>query len=54
MTDPKENDSIPEEGRQVLSGNDLENVVGGDVRGRVHLFYSFPNVASRHKFLIVR
>ena len=45
MTDPKENDSIPEAGRQVLSDNDLENVVGGAVRGRVHLFYSFSNVA---------
>lgn len=54
MTDPAENDSIPVEGRRVLSDNDLENVVGGAVRGRVHLFYSFSNVASRHKFLIVR
>ncbi|KGG25091.1 MULTISPECIES: hypothetical protein [unclassified Prochlorococcus] len=34
MTDPKENDSIPEEGRQTLSGNNLENVVVGVVRGR--------------------
>ena len=34
MTDTKENDSIPVEGAQELSDDDLENVIGVVVRGR--------------------